>query len=191
MKRSEKKKFIHKRFIATFELLEKKIFILRGKKIMIDTDLAALYGVQVKILNQSVKRNSERFPEDFMFQLSSEEFNWWKSQFVTSKSVLQGKRKAPFVFTEQGIAMLSSVLKSKRAISVNVQIMRTFIRLREYMRDNADIRRKLELLEKKYDEHFQIVFDAIKKILQYDENEKKRTIGFDTESRKKSCLLKK
>lgn len=166
-----------------FEVIEQKVFLLRGKKVMIDSDLADLYRVQTKVLNQAVGRNINRFPDDFMFQLSSEEAEWWKSQFVTSKSILQGKRKLPFAFTEQGIAMLSSVLRSKRAISVNVQIMRTFIRLREYMRDNSDIRHKLELLERKYDENFHIVFEAIKKILDHDVDDKKKMIGFDTENK--------
>lgn len=168
-----------------FEVIEKKILILRGKKIMLDRDLAELYKVPTRTLNQAVKRNADRFPEDFMFSLSKEEAQWWRSQIVISTALRKGVRYVPIAFTEQGIAMLSSVLRSKRAVSVNVQIMRTFIRLREYMRDNADIRRKLELLEKKYDENFHIVFDAIKKIIQYDVDDKKRVIGFDTENKKK------
>lgn len=168
-----------------FEVIEQKIFLLRGKRVIIDRDLAKLYGVSTKILNQAVKRNKDRFPEDFMFPFSHEEIRWWKSENSISQEAWGGIRHVPLAFTEQGIAMLSSVLRSKRAVSVNVQIMRTFIRLREYMRDNSDIRRKLELLEKKYDENFHIVFDAIKKIIQYDVDDKKRVIGFDTENKRK------
>jgi ORF6N domain len=161
-----------------FEVIEKKILILRGKKIMLDRDLAELYKVPTRTLNQAVKRNADRFPEDFMFSLSKEEAQWWRSQIVISTALRKGVRYVPIAFTEQGIAMLSSVLRSKRAISVNVQIMRTFIRLREYMRDNSDIRRKLETLERRYDDQFQVVFDAIKKILQYEADDTKRIIGF-------------
>jgi hypothetical protein len=186
-KKANKKLSIKKseKSVILFEVIERKIFILRGKKIMIDRDLAELYGVSTAALNQAVKRNIDRFPEDFIFEFSKEEKDWWRSQFVTSKEAWGGTRHIPLAFTEQGIAMLSSVLRSKRAVSVNVQIMRTFIRLREYMRDNADIRRKLELLEKKYDENFHIVFDAIKKIIQYDVDDKKKVIGFDTENKRK------
>lgn len=168
-----------------FEVIEKKIFVLRGKRIMIDRDLAELYGVSTSVLNQAVTRNIDRFPDDFTFTFSKDEMDWWRSQIVISTRAKRGLRLAPRAFTEQGIAMLSSVLRSKRAVSVNVQIMRTFIRLREYMRDNADIRRKLELLEKKYDENFHIVFEAIKKILEHDVDDKKRVIGFDTENKRK------
>ncbi len=170
-KKIQKKIFIKKseKSPVLFEVIEKKILILRGKKIMIDRDLAELYGVSTKSLNQAVKRNIDRFPDDFMFQFQKEETNWWKSQFVTSKSVQRGVRKMPLAFTEQGIAMLSSVLRSKRAVAVNVQFMRTFIRLCEYMRDNVDI----------------IVFDAIKKIIQYDVDDKKRVIGFTTDNKKR------
>jgi len=107
-------------------VIAKKILTLRGKRVMLDRDLAVLYGVETKVLNQSVKRNIERFPEDFMFQLSDEEFINWKSQFVTSNSDKMGLRKKPYAFTQNGIAMLSSILNSKRAIQVNIQIMRTF-----------------------------------------------------------------
>lgn len=187
----KKKSVPSEKLPVLFEVIEKRIFLLRGKRVMLDRDLAELYGVPTRTLNQAAKRNNDRFPDDFMFVLSKEESDWWRSQIVISKSVKKGVRYAPAAFTEQGIAMLSSVLKSKRAVAVNVQIMRTFIRLREYMRDNSDIRRKLEALERRYDDQFQVVFDAIRKILQYDADDKRRTIGFDTENSKKGGTLKK
>lgn len=131
---------------------------------MLDRDLAELYGTPNKVLIQAVKRNIERFPEDFMFQLTNEEFKKLRSQFVTSNR--GGRRYFPYVFTEQGVAMLSSVLNSQRAIFVNIQIMRTFAKLREILSSHKDLRLKIEAMEKKYDQQFQVVFKAIKALIE-------------------------
>ena len=144
---------------------------------MIDRDLAKLYSVETKVLNQAVKRNIERFPEDFMFQLSNEEFKNWKSQTVTSNREKMSLRKKPYAFTEYGILMLSSVLNSRRAILVNIEIMRMFTRLREMLADHVGLRKKIEDMEKKYDYQFKMVFDAIKKLLEPPEKTK-TPIGF-------------
>lgn len=159
------------------ERIQGRIFLIRGKKVMFDRHLAELYGVETKALNQAVRRNPLRFPADFMFQLSEKEFFIWKSQIVTSRSDERGLRKRPFVFMEQGIAMLSSVLKSDRAILVNVQIMRTFTKLRELMATNKELREKIEQLEQKYDEQFRAVFEVIKQLIAQDE-EPQTLIGF-------------
>ena len=167
------------------ERIEYAILSLRGQKVMLDRDLAQLYGVPTKALNQAVRRNSERFPEDFMFQLSEQETKaWWdhviarrsRSQFVTLNRGENVKYR-PYAFTEHGILMLSSVLKSQRAIMVNIAIMRTFVRLREMLASNAELSRKLEALEKKYDRQFRTVFEAIHQILEPSEKPKKQ-IGF-------------
>lgn len=147
---------------------------------MLDQDLARLYEVKTKILNQAVKRNILRFPNDFMFQLTKEELINLRSQTVTSSSTHGGSRYLPFVFTEQGVAMLSSVLNSERAIHVNIQIIRTFTRLREMLSENDVLRQKIELMEKQYDEQFQIVFDAIRRLLSDQETETP-PIGFQSE----------
>ncbi|MFH1505199.1 MAG: ORF6N domain-containing protein [Candidatus Omnitrophota bacterium] len=139
--------------------------------------MAALYGVETAHLKRQVKRNIERFPEDFMFILSKEEFENWRCQFGTSKEIKMGLRYSPMAFTEQGVAMLSSVLNSKRAIMVNIQIMRTFTKLREMLLSNEGLRRKIENMEKKYDYQFQVVFDAIKELLRPLDKPKKK-IGF-------------
>lgn len=144
---------------------------------MFARDLAALYEVETKALNQAVTRNKERFPEDFMFQLTRQEVENWRSQFVTSNSDKMGVRHAPYVFSEQGVAMLSSVLKSKRAIMVNIQIIRTFTKLRELASEHDSLRFKLESLEKRFDEQFKVVFDALRRILR-TEDDPKREIGF-------------
>ena len=144
---------------------------------MLSTHLADLYEVEPRVLVQAVKRNITRFPEDFMFQLSTEEFANLKSQFVIS-SWGGSRRAAPYAFTEQGVAMLSSVLRSDRAIHVNVEIMRAFVRLRQMLASNADLARKLATLEKKYDAQFKIVFDAIRELMTPPEPKKKRPIGF-------------
>ncbi len=131
-----------------------KLYDIRGEKVMLDCDLAKLYGVETKVLVQAMKRNIARFPQDFMFQLSKEEFDDWRSQIVTSNpSAKMGLRRAPYGFTEQGVAMLSSVLRSKRAIQVNIQIIRAFVRLRELMLSHRDLARKLHDLEQKYAKH--------------------------------------
>lgn len=142
---------------------------------MLDRDLANLYEVPTKVLLQAVKRNSERFPEDFMFQLTKNEYELLRSQIVTSR--WGGRRYLPYAFTEQGVAMLSSVLGSKRAINVNIQIMRTFTKLREMIEGNKELKLKIEDLEKKYDKQFQIVFDAIKHLIE-PEIKPKRKVGF-------------
>ncbi len=158
------------------EIIQSKIFVIRGKKIMFDKDLATLYGVETKALNQAVKRNIERFPVDFMFQLTREEAATLRSRFVTLKRG-QHLKYAPYVFTEHGILMLSSVLNSKRAIQVNIQIMRTFTKLREMLASHVELKRKIEEMEKKYDYQFKVVFDAVRKILTPPEKPK-NPIGF-------------
>ena len=147
------------------ERIERKIFLIKGQKVMLDRDLAELYGVLTKALKQAVRRNADRFPEDFMFILNDQEFANWRSQFVTSKSDRMGLRHAPMAFTEQGVAMLSSVLNSPRAIHVNIAIMRAFVQLRAILSTHAKLARKLEELEKKYDSQFRIVFDAIRQLM--------------------------
>ena len=156
------------------ERLERAIFIIRGEKVMIDRDLAELYGVETRTLNQSVRRNLERFPPDFMFELTREEIAGI-SQFVTSSTLKFSKRVT--VFTEQGVAMLSSVLRSKRALAVNVEIMRTFVKLRQILNANADLARRLDEVEGKYDEQFKVVFDAIR-LLMNPRPLKRKEIGF-------------
>jgi len=148
------------------ETIEKRILLIRDEKVMLDSDLAELYGVEIKVLNQAVKRNIERFPIDFMFQLTTEEYELLRSQFVTLKPGRGKHRKyLPYAFTEQGVAMLSSVLKSERAINVNIEIMRSFVRLRQMLASNAELARKLATLEKKYDLQFKAVFDAIRQLM--------------------------
>jgi hypothetical protein len=176
------------------ESVARLVHTIRGEKVLLAADLAALYGVATKALNQAVKRNSDRFPADFMFQLTAQEWNALRSQTVTSKSsapVMRsqdvtsngrgGARYRPYAFTEQGVAMLSSVLLSPRAVEVNIAIMRTFVQLRRLMDSNRDLARKIETMEKKYDEHFAVVFDAIKQLIADDDARKaqpKRRIGF-------------
>ncbi len=159
------------------ERIEHSILLLRGQKVMLDSDLAALYGVETKRLLEAVKRNIERFPEDFMFQLSQEEYGILRSQIATSKR-RGGRRYAPYVFTEQGVAMLSSVLRSSQAVAVNIEIVRAFVRLRQMLSSHADLTRKVEALEKKYDGQFKIVFDALRQLMQPPPNKTKRAIGF-------------
>jgi len=167
--------------IVPIEVIEKKILFIGGQKVLLDSDLAALYGVTTKRLNEQVRRNMKRFPADFMYQLSREEFESLKSHFATSSS-WGGRRTRPYVFTEQGIAMLSSVLTSQRAIQVNIEIMRTFVKLREMISSHKDLARKLNELEKKYDGQFQIVFEAIKRLMEIEEKPKKK-IGFIAKER--------
>ena len=148
--------------LVPVERIEGKILLIRGQKVILDKDLAELYEVPTRRLNEQVKRNLKRFPEDFMFQLTKEEADSLRSQIATLKESSQHFRYLPYVFTEQGVAMLSSVLNSERAILVNVQIMRTFTKLRQMLASNDDLRRKIEAMEKKYDTQFKVVFDAIK-----------------------------
>lgn len=157
------------------EIIQSKIFLIRGKKVILDKDLAELYGVKTEQLTRQVRRNMDRFPEDFLIQLSSEEFRNLIRHF--GRSSWGGTRKLPFAFTEHGILMLSSVLNSKRAVQVNIQIMRTFTKLREMLASHVELKRKIEEMEKKYDYQFKIVFDAIKKLLDPPEKPK-NPIGF-------------
>ena len=159
------------------ERILNSIMVLRGEKVLLDSDLAGLYGVETRILLQAVRRNIERFPDDFMFQLSDEEWLNLRSQIVTSSS-WGGRRTAPYAFTEQGVAMLSSVLRSDRAIAVNIQIMRAFVQLKRMLASHADLARKIESLEKKYDSQFRAVFDAIRELMAPQINVKKQPIGF-------------
>jgi phage regulator Rha-like protein len=147
--------------LVPVESIERSILLIRHHKVMLDADLAALYGVETKQLLRAVKRNLPRFPDDFMFQLNEEEFGNLRFHFGTS-SQWGGRRYAPYAFTEQGVAMLSSVLRSKRAIQVNVEIMRAFVRLRRMLASHAVLARKLDALEKKYNIQFKVVFDAIR-----------------------------
>jgi len=157
------------------ERIISRIFLIRGKKVMMDQDLAELYNVDTKVLIQSVKRNIKRFPGDFMFQLTKEEFIDLRSQFVTSS--WGGRRYYPYAFTEQGVAMLSSVLNSERAIRVNIQIIRTFTQLRELLATHKDLREKIENIEKKYDKQLREIFEAIKHLLA-EKTKPKNPIGF-------------
>ncbi|MBI2989405.1 MAG: ORF6N domain-containing protein [Deltaproteobacteria bacterium] len=157
------------------ERIERSILLIRGHKVMLDADLAELYGVETKALNRAFTRNRERFPDDFVFQLTESEFADLRCQIGTSR--WGGRRYLPYAFTEQGVAMLSGVLHSKRAIQVNVEIMRTFVRLRQLLASNAQLARKLEALEKKYDTQFKVVFDAIRQLMSPPEP-RKRKIGF-------------
>jgi len=162
--------------LALNKRIEKRILILRGQKVMLSTDLAELYEVAPKVLVQAVKRNIERFPSDFMFQLDFQEVRRSRSQFVTLNRG-QNVKYLPYAFTEQGVAMLSTVLNSKRAVQVNVEIMRTFVRLRQLLASHKDLARKLVALEKKYDSQFRVVFDAIRQLMAPPEP-KPRRIGF-------------
>lgn len=186
------------------DIIQQKIYFIRGEKVMFDRDLAVLYGVETKTLNRAVKRNIDRFPVDFMFQLNSKEAEIFsryqfgtlnedddkslRSQVVTLKktenlkyqigtSSWGGKRKPSYVFTEQGVAMLSSVLKSERAIKVNIQIIRTFTQIRKMLISHKELREKLEIMESKYDKQFRVVFKTLNLLLKEDEKPKKR-IGF-------------
>ena len=150
------------------ERIEKAILLLRGQNVMLDNDLAELYAVPTKRLNEQVQRNRARFPDDFVFQLTDEEADALRSQFATSKKGRGGRRYLPYAFTEQGVAMLSSVLHSERAIEVNIAIVRAFVQLRALLSTHKDLARKLDDLEKKLGEHdhkFQIVFEAIRQLM--------------------------
>ena len=191
------KKIIKKLITTPEEIIQRKIYLIRGKKVMFDRDLAMLYGVKTKELNLAVKRNSKRFPSDFMFQLNKQEFEVWKSQIMISNSKSQtltlgnnlrlqietskenrgGRRYSPYVFTEQGVAMLSSVLKSERAINVNIQIMRTFTKIRGFLATHKELRIKIEAMENKYNQQFKIVFETIQLLLKGEEKPKTK-IGF-------------
>jgi len=157
--------------------LESMIFSIRGQRVMFDADLAKLYGVSTKALVQAVKRNIDRFPADFSFQLNKQDLTNLRSQIVTS-SGHGGRRTAPYVFTEHGVAMLSSVLSSKRAVLANIAIIRAFVRLRRMLAEHVDLAAKLVELERKYDRQFKVVFDAIRELMQPGAPDSKRPIGF-------------
>lgn len=159
------------------EIIRRKILLIRGKKVMLDRDLAALYDVETRHLTRQVRRNKDRFPEEFVLILTRQEIANLKRHFGTSS--WGGSRKPPFAFTEHGILMLSSVLNSNRAIHVNIQIMKTFIQLREMLTNQKELKQKIEEMEKKYDHQFQIVFRAIKKLIEPSRKPEKR-IGFHT-----------
>jgi len=163
--------------LVPVERIESKILLIRGQKVMLDRGLAKLYGVKTIRLREQVKRNKKRFPEDFMFQLTIKEAEILVSQnAIPSKKHLGGY--LPYVFTEQGVAMLSSVLNSERAILVNIQIMRAFTKLRQMLLTHKDLKRKIEAMEKKYDQQFRVVFEAIRKLLEPSPPKPKRQVGF-------------
>ncbi|WDN88962.1 hypothetical protein BuS5_01930 [Desulfosarcina sp. BuS5] len=164
--------------IMPMEKITGKIYLIRNIKVMLDRDLAELYGVETSQLKRAVRRHIDRFPEDFMFELTKDELKNWRCQIGTSNSnVKMGLRYRPMAFTEQGVAMLSSVLNSKRAIHVNIQIMRAFTQIRRMLSTHEDLKRKIEHMESKYDEQFRIVFDAIKQLIE-TESKPTRKIGF-------------
>lgn len=163
--------------LISIEKIEKSIYLIRGEKVMLDRDLATLYGVKTHVLKQTVRRNKDRFPEDFMFVLNPTEFRDWRSQFVISKADRTGLRYPPMAFTEQGVAMLSSVLRSKRAAKVNIEIMRAFVKLRQMLTSNAELSRRLNELESKYDRQFKVVFIAIRQLMASPVRDRKQ-IGF-------------
>ncbi len=166
--------------LIPMEVIERSILLIRGHKVILDKDLAKMYGVTTGNLNKAVSRNIARFPDDFMFQLSKEELNNLIFHFGISS--WGGTRKPHRAFTEQGVAMLSSVLKSKRAIHVNIEIVRAFVKLRQMLTTNTELARKLNSLEKKYDKQFKIVFDAIRELMTPSEP-KHRKIGFRKEKK--------
>jgi hypothetical protein len=172
--------------VIAAEIIERKIYIIRGQKVMLDRDLAELYTVETFNLNKAVKRNIDRFPPDFMFQITKDEAEYLKFHFgISKRSGRGGRRYLPYAFTEQGIAMLSSVLKSKRAVQVNITIMRAFVKLRELIAMHKDLAKKLEELEKKYDSQFRVVFDAIRALVAEPEPKEKK-IGFLVRERRAS-----
>lgn len=159
------------------ERIEGVILRVRGERVILDSDIAVLYGVTVGRLNEAVKRNLDRFPDDFMFQLTSEEVSRLRYQIGTSSR--GGRRYLPYAFTEQGVAMLSGVLRSEQAVKVNVEIMRAFVRLRRMVNEQAELARKLDDLEERYDEQFKVVFDALRELMAPPEDSEERPIGFE------------
>jgi hypothetical protein len=168
--------------LVPVEVIERKIYLIRGCKVMLDSDLAGLYGVPTKALNQAVRRNLSRFPADFMFQLSESEFQNWRSQIVTSNpGAKMGLRRPPYAFTEHGVAMLSSVLTSERAVALNILIIRAFVKLREYLSTHEELARKLSDVERTQHEHsahIEQIYDYIQKMLEPTPEPSKRRIGF-------------
>ena len=174
--------------MVPIERIENAIYLIRDEKVMLDRDLAILYPTSTKALKQAVRRSVRRFPEDFMFVLDQDEFRTWRSQFVTSKSDQKGLRYAPMAFTEHGSLMLSSVLQSEQAIQVNIQIMRAFVQLRRMLASNAELSRKLDCLENKYDRQFKLVFDAIRELMT-PTPPKFKPIGFRPKALNKTTFL--
>jgi hypothetical protein len=173
--------------VASALVIEQRIFLIRGRKVMLDRDLAVLYEVETRALNQAVRRHIDRFPSDFMFQLTTEEIEDWKSQIVISNRERMGVRKPPLAFTEYGVAMLSSVLTSERAVQVNIAIMRAFGRLRSMLLTQVELTRRLEDLEARYDQQFTVVFDAIRELMAPEPDELARRIGFGADTETSSC----
>jgi len=174
------KKLINNSLAVSVQLIERRIYLIRGLKVMIDSDLGDLYGVSTKQLNQQVSRNNKRFPKDFMFRLTKEEADALRSQFVTSNTGRGGRRYLPYVFTEQGVAMLSGVLSSDRAIEVNISIMRAFVKLRQMLESNEELNRKFAAVIRKlstHDKYFRVVFDELKKLTEQPTPPRKQ-IGF-------------
>lgn len=169
--------------LAPLEGIEGRIHIIRGQKVMLDSDLAELYGVATKVLNQAVKRNLDRFPEDFMFQMTAPEAESLRSQIVTSNAGRGGRRYQPYVFTEHGAVMLASVLNSPIAIEASLQVVRAFVRLRSILAAHKELARRLESLEKQTKQNFEVVFKLISQIIT-EEEKPKRKIGFHTEGKK-------
>lgn len=176
--------------LAPATRIENAILLIRGQKVLLDADLAALYGVETKVLVKAVKRNAERFPADFMFQLLPEEVARLRFQIGTSKRGRGGRRYAPYAFTEQGVAMLSGVLRSPRAVHANIAIMRAFVRLRQMLAAHADLARRLDELERKYDKHFRVVFEAIRELATPLEPPPKQ-IGFRVRERRVAYGLRR
>jgi len=171
------------------EILVSKIYVIRGQKVMIDRDLAELYGVETKVLKQAVKRNIDRFPPDFMFEMTKDELQNWRSQFVTSNSDKMGLRYSPFCFTEQGVTMLACTLNSKRAIDINIQIVRVFTKIREALSDNLLIKLDVEELKKKVnnqDKNIELVFSYLDELMEKQNKKTRNPIGYLASQNNKS-----
>ncbi len=170
------------------EIIMNKIYLIREQKVMLDRDLAELYGVETRVLKQAVKRNLDRFPDDFMFEMTKEEFINWRSQFVTSNSDKMGLRYAPFCFTEQGVTMLACVLNSQRAIQLNIQIVRIFTKIREVLTDNLSVKLEIEEIKKKLenqDKNIELVFSYLDELIEKQENpQPRKQIGYKRKSEK-------
>jgi len=174
------------KLVITDEIIANKIYIIRGMKVMLDKDLSELYGVETRVLNQAVRRNIKRFPEDFMFQLNKDEFDNWKSQNVISKGDQMGLRKHPLVFTEQGVAMLSGILNSDRAINVNIQIMRIFAKFSKLLNDNLGFKLEIEKIKShlnKQDKNIKLVFTLLDKLIDKT-NKPRKKLGFKIPEKK-------
>ena len=169
--------------VLTPENIALLIYMIRGQKVMLDRDLSGLYEVETAQLKRAVRRNIDRFPDDFMFQLTKQELNHWRCQYGTSNGDKMGLRHKPMAFTEQAVAMLSSVLRSKRAIQVNIQIMRAFTKLRQLLLGNEGLKKEIAEMKKQTDERFQIVFETLDQLLNID-NKPKRKIGFEVKEPK-------